>query len=138
MKQRGFTLIELMIVIVVLSILVGIAYPTYLEQVRKSRRSDAKVALTQAAAAQERWFTENNSYTNNIANIGGATSPEGYYTLTVSIPGAAGCTSGTNFFCFQVTATPTGAQAGDDDCQTLSIDHTGNKTATGNNASECW
>ena len=61
-RQRGFTLIELMITVAVIAILAAIAYPSYQDSIRKSRRTDAKNALTQAAANMERYYTEKNTY----------------------------------------------------------------------------
>jgi type IV pilus assembly protein PilE len=136
---KGFTLIEVMITVALVAILATIAYPSFRDQLIRARRSDGQIALVQAAAAQERWFTANNSYTNAIGNIGGAGSPEGYYTLAVTIPGDAGCTVGAKFYCFEVTATPTtlGGQNGDSACATIKIDHKGQKTSTGG-GTRCW
>ena len=61
-RQRGFTLIELMITVAVIAILAAIAFPSYQDSLRKSRRTDAKNALTQAMANMERYYTENNTY----------------------------------------------------------------------------
>ena len=68
--HRGFTLIELMVVVAVVAILAAIAYPSYINQVRKSRRADAKSALLDLATRQERFFSTQNTYTNNAANLG--------------------------------------------------------------------
>ena len=62
LNTKGFTLIELMIAVAIVGILAGIAYPSYQDSVRKSRRADAKGALLGFANAMERYFTENNSY----------------------------------------------------------------------------
>lgn len=67
-RQHGFTLIELMIVIVIVSILAGIAYPSYRNTVLKSRRSEAKIALMEIANLQERFFMENNSYSDDLVD----------------------------------------------------------------------
>ena len=61
-RQRGFTLIELMITVAVIAILAAIAFPSYQDSLRKSRRTDGKNALTQAMANMERYYTENNTY----------------------------------------------------------------------------
>ncbi|MDH5594147.1 MAG: type IV pilin protein [Gammaproteobacteria bacterium] len=141
-RINGFTLIELMIVVVIIGILAAIAFPSYRDSVRKTNRSDAKVALTRAAQMQERRFTEQGSYSNSIADVGGNTSPEGWYTMSLTdVSGTAGCTttnsSGTTLYlCYTVTATATGGQADDATCATLSLDHTGAKTSTG--GGDCW
>jgi type IV pilus assembly protein PilE len=70
-RQGGFTLIELMITVAVIGILAAIAFPSYQDSVRKSRRTDGKNALTQAVANMERYYTENNTYAT--ANICGST-----------------------------------------------------------------
>jgi type IV pilus assembly protein PilE len=56
------TLIELMIVVAIVGILAAIAYPSYQEQVRTSRRADAQAALMQLAQFMERYYTENDCY----------------------------------------------------------------------------
>lgn len=68
--QRGFSLIELMIVVAVIGILAAIAYPSYQENVRSTRRADAQGALMAFAAAMERYRTENGTYEK--AATGGA------------------------------------------------------------------
>ncbi|WP_323847382.1 type IV pilin protein [Microbulbifer magnicolonia] len=61
-KQRGFTLIELMIVVAIVAILAGIAWPSYQEHVRSAKRADAQGALMGLAQAMERHFTQNGTY----------------------------------------------------------------------------
>ena len=135
-KNKGFTLIELMIVVAVIGIIAAIAYPSYRDSVKKTQRSDAKSALTRAAAMQERFYTLNNTYTGDITKIGGSTSPEGLYTIAVDI---TACTN----HCYKSTATPVagGGQADDTLCSTMSIDHTGRKSATdgaNDTTAKCW
>lgn len=83
---RGFSLMELMIAVVVVAVLTGIAVTAYTSQVNKSRRADAKTALLDLAARQERFFTTNNTYTNVAANLG-------YSALPASVPGGNATTS---------------------------------------------
>ena len=136
-RQRGLTLVELMVVVAVMAIIATVAYPLYTAQVQKSRRADAKVALQTIALAQERHFTINGEYAAGLGAlqvstaIQGGDSDEGYYTLTLT-------RSGTDNEQFSVTATRAGAQASDDGCVTFTIDQTGAKTATGSTAANCW
>jgi len=128
-KKQGFTLIELMIVVAIIGILAGIAYPSYQDSVRKSRRADAKGALLGFANAMERHFTETNSYcgagTTDIGTclaasgaptIYSTTSPiDGgtvYYNLTLT-PSATTTVTTITPTTYNLRATPTGAQAGD-------------------------
>lgn len=141
-KQTGFTLIELMIVVVVIAILASIALPSYSNYVQKARRSDAKVSLSKAAALQERFFLKNNAYTSNVNELGGSggtlTSPEGWYIITSSV---TGCASGNDGSCFTLTATATGAQLEDTDCRRFTLNDVGRKQSYDDNsdASEnCW
>jgi type IV pilus assembly protein PilE len=128
MKQasQGFTLIELMITVAIVGILAAIAYPSYQEYVKKSRRVDAEGVLLGLANAMERRFTETNSYV-------GATNPAAgtYYTVTISASTASSYT---------LSAAPTGAQS-TDKCGTLTLTQTGAKgftAATGITLDDCW
>ncbi|HDP3433453.1 TPA: type IV pilin protein [Pseudomonas aeruginosa] len=92
-SNRGFTLIELMIVVVIIAILAGIAYPSYDEYVKRGNRTEGQALLSEAAATQERYFSQNNTYITTQADIGklhmrntsGTTvkSSTGKYSLTV-------------------------------------------------------
>lgn len=144
-RSRGFTLIEVMVVVVILAALLGIAMPNYTAHAQKARRTDARNALLEIAAAQERHFFEQRQYTGSIADLwshkDGAdyVSSEGFYTLSVALKkGSGGADDGGTFL---ATATARGRQAGDKDCKIISIDQTRLKTAvdsSGNAASGCW
>ena len=126
-KNSGFTLIELMIVIVIIGILAAIAYPSYQSALRDSRRSVAEGDLLELSGDMERYYTTNSKYTG--ASLAFNESPqEGitkFYDLSVAIPSATA---------FTLTATPKGAQAGDY-CGSLSIDSTDTKIAA---VAGCW
>jgi len=67
--QSGFTLIELMIVVAIIGIVSGLAYPSFKEQLAKSRRADAKALLVGAQQWMERFYTENFRYDRNSAGV---------------------------------------------------------------------
>ncbi|HEC15618.1 MAG TPA: prepilin-type N-terminal cleavage/methylation domain-containing protein [Sedimenticola sp.] len=133
MKKRlhGFTLIELMIVIAVISIIAGVGYPIYQGYIQKTRRATAKLALMDTAQRLERCSTELLSYTDAGCNVtlpfnapvGGA---EQFYTISATV-----LTPST----FTLTATAIGKQVDDTDCSTLTLDHLGQKSGT---SSSCW
>ena len=81
MNNKGFTLIELMVVVAIIGVLGAIGYPSYDSYMKKSRRSDAKVALQKMADRQERFYLQNNTYTNNAANAGSTGTEKNYYLL---------------------------------------------------------
>jgi type IV pilus assembly protein PilE len=134
----GFTLVEVLIVVVIVGILMSIALPSYQESLRKGRRADAKAGLLDAANRQERLMLDLSRYTTDLTELGFANptmSPEKNYTLT-----ADACAAGTTAPCYTLTATPVtgGAQAGDAKCATFSISSTGQKSATGTQSNICW
>jgi len=137
--QRGFTLIELMIVVAVIAVLSLIALPGYQDSVRKSRRSEAVAALSAVQQAQERWRANNPAYAASAAltvappaGLGlAATTSNGHYAIAIS--GAASAS-------YTVTATAQGAQVADKargvTCSPLTVTVT---NGSGDNApAECW
>jgi len=134
MRNRGFTLLEVLIAVVIVGVLASIALPSYQNQIHKTRRSDAKSALVGAAGQMERYFTERGTYaTATLGSASGAVYPSttqnGYYTLSFSNLAATS---------YKLKATPAGAQVGDQ-CGALTYDDQGNKGITGTAPmDQCW
>ena len=144
--SRGFTLIELMITVAVVGILAAIAYPSYQEQVRKSRRADAKSVLLQAAQWMERYYTENNRYDQNSAGTVVSTSFSTTGLTKSPVDGAAKyydiSLAAVARNTFTLNAAPTsGTDQTKDKCQTLTLTSTGVKDVTGGatlTKEDCW
>jgi len=148
---RGFTLIELMTVVVIATVLLSIAVPSYLTQVRQSRRTVAKTAILDLASREERYFSTNGAIYSvtpgDLGYVGGAfpalVGPDNYYTITVCSP-AANCDPNANpppAPSYYITATPVAGttQATDAQCTSFSVDSTGQQFATGTLPSQqCW
>jgi type IV pilus assembly protein PilE len=151
--SRGFTLIELMIVVVIATILLSIAVPLYMSQTRQARRIEAKTAVLDLAGREERYFSTNGSqYTANSVFLGYTAFPvtigSGYYSLTVcasTVAGAApACDGNANapvYPSYYIIATPIAGttQASDTQCTSFAVDSTGAQFATGSQtAAFCW
>lgn len=138
-KHRGFTLIELMIVVAVIAILSAIAYPSYLSVIRKSHRSDGIALLQAAQLGQEKFRINSATYadTGDLSNSafarvcvfsgGSCLSQNGYYSLTSTGNDASGYT---------LTATAQGDQANDTDCTAITL--TQSATDITYEPSICW
>ncbi|HWM70709.1 MAG TPA: type IV pilin protein [Steroidobacteraceae bacterium] len=148
-KQRrtgGFTLVELMVTIVVASILISIAVPAYQAQVRKSRRTEARMAVMDLATREERYYSVNNDYSNSALQLGYGTVDtqikdqtvgNGYYQVTVENTLAAPLAAPPKRAAFTITAKASGSQLKDAPCQQFVVDQSGTQTSTPS-ASDCW
>ena len=132
-RARGFSLVELMIVVSIIAILTSIAYPSYRQHVMRSHRGDATAALLRVASDQEKYYIQNNSY-GEFDELGSPTTEHGWYELDVT---------GADATTFEATATAVGGgQQDDEDCQVFTINAEGQRTAK--NASDadstdlCW
>jgi type IV pilus assembly protein PilE len=128
----GFTLIELMIAVAVVGILAAIAYPSYQNQVRKGRMSQAQADLLEVAQFMERCFASNNTYQNCASPINASPrTGTAYYGIRLVTPARTQ---------FTVTATPN-SNGGQDEqvCGTLTINQQGVRTFSGSaTAAQCW
>ncbi len=144
LRQKGFTLIELMITVAIVAILAAVAYPAYRDQVLRTRRADAKGALMSFASAMERFYTQNNTYLGAAA--GGANT--GAPAATVFAHTEAPIDGTTKYYDLRITAAaastytlqaqPKGDQVNDTKCATLSLTQAGVRGATGTAPTTCW
>jgi type IV pilus assembly protein PilE len=145
--QKGFTLTELLVVVLIVSILVGLGLPGYRDFIQRSGRTDASTALLKMQALQEKFYLQNGIYASNAqlagappAGLGfvGAKTEHGYYNLTLA-PDPAGLAVG---YTATAAIAAGGKQADDSDCAAFSVDQNGRRGANGgfNPAvvEECW
>lgn len=139
-SARGFTLIEMLITVSIIAIISAIAIPSYQEQIRRTRRADARQELMRFATAQERFYTNCNRFaltlngaTATCSGLDGAgatvTSSNAYYTISMASDGAT----------YTLTAAPRLAQVADTGCGSLSLTDAGVRGSTGTlPAADCW
>jgi type IV pilus assembly protein PilE len=134
-QSRGFTLIEVMIVVAIIGILAAIAYPSYTEYVERGRRNDAKAVLLEAAQYVERRYTETRSYasvtTLELQNRGYGYAPKdggAWYNITVATPSASS---------YVLTAAPKSGWT-PSKCGSLTVNERGEKGTTANTVDDCW
>jgi len=125
MRQRGFTLIELMVTVAIIGILAGIGIPAYQSYMREARRSEGTSGLLEMQSLQERWRLNNTTYGTaaNLATVG--TLPTStYYTFSVTANSATA---------FTLSAAAQGSQTSDSGCTSLTINQAGVRTPIA-----CW
>ena len=144
MKQRGVTLIELMIVIVILAVIASFAYPSYMNYVVDTKRTAATSILLQVADRQQQFFMDNKRFANDLTNLGFANNPlviaddgrtmanaaDSASTYSVALTNVTATT-------YTITAAPLNSQAArDTECGSLTLNQTLTKGSDG--GSDCW
>lgn len=138
-KHRGFTLIELMIVVAIVGILSAVAYPSYQEYVRRAARAEARATILDMAQNQERWFTNNNTYvaiadapatvTAGFKNFSGNDVGSRKYTIKAELVGG-----GTGY---TITASPSNGFS-EPKCGSLTLTSAGLKGSSAGDVATCW
>jgi len=127
MKSRGFTLIELMIVIVIIGLLAAIAIPSYRDFVVRSNRSEAKVALTEMANLQEKFYSEFGIYAEDVVDLNYPEDVGDHYIVSIE-----GVTT-TTYTLVAVPVPDSGQERDDDACPRFTLNNLGVRLPQ-----ECW
>ena len=140
-RSSGFTLIELLVTVGVIGVLTSVAYPSYQEQVFKSKRATSTQSVLECAAMLERRFTLNSTFTSDACDDVNNDD----YVITVAVSGQTrtnrACTSNGNENCFLITSTS--SNASDTKCKTMTYNELGIKLAYKSdgstlNTETCW
>ena len=144
-NMKGFTLIELVIVVAIVGVLTAIGLPAYRDYVVRTNRVDAKTALATLSLAQERFYSVNNRYTANVASLGTAAgltntggawvTPNGYYMVTIE--DVSGTMANGGPYLLRATPTSKGKQS-DDKCNQLTLTSTGKKDIASAYSGKVW
>lgn len=136
-QHRGFTLIEVMIVVAIVAILTAIAFPSYTEYIRRGHRAEARAALLQASQWMERAATATGTYPLTASfPVTLTTIQSGRYTIALASPPASAASGAA----YTLTATPAGGQLGDK-CGNYTLTHAGVRGAASGALplmTECW
>jgi len=143
MHHHGFSLIELLITLSIIAVLASFTYPSYVQQVQKSQRIEAKAALYIVAQQQEEYFLQNSSYAANLSLLRSTIqtsalaqdSSELVYQLTMSAKHPDNCRSDKSHACtaYTVTATTQNVTLKKSECASMSLNNLGEETPL-----NCW
>lgn len=134
-RKTGFSLIELMVALAIVGIMAAVAYPAYTDSIRKSRRAEAKAALTELAQFMAKTFAENKTYQPGGANptLSPGVQADEYYDFSL--------TATANTYTLTAAATA-GTTQNHDRCGDLTLNHLGVKNIAnadaGVTAGDCW
>lgn len=131
-RHRGFTLIEMMIVVVIIAIIAAVALPSYQDHVRKSRRVAMQATLQEIGNRQQQYLMDAREYAASLALLNYAVPADQLDWYSVTLVAVAASPAGAASF--TVTATPQGAQT-KDPCGVMALDNRGGKTAA---KAGCW
>jgi len=151
-QQHGFTMIELMIVVVIIAIIAAFAIPSYQDSIRKSKRADAKTAISQVASRMEQFYLDRKTYTSDLTELGlvqatsaGAAagdwdSPERYYRVSAVAPTWDNGCFPITCWALEAVAVDTN-QLKDTTCRRFRLTSRGEKESedsTGTATTSCW
>ncbi len=132
-RLAGFSLVEMMIVLAIVSIIAAFAIPEYRDYVRRAQRADATIGLLQVAGMQEKFYLQNNTYTADLsaAGLDYPGTQQGYYDITVTAADATG-------FALQAVPAAGSPQLDDGKCDTFTLDNFGVRGSAPHDPDDCW
>ena len=143
-RDKGFTLIELVVVLFITALLITYALPAYQEQLRETRRSLGRAELLKVMARQEQYFMDHKRYARSLTDLGFPEDPYAIDSQSAVVPSVAKgriylINLHPNNYSYTLTAVPQLSQSADRVCGNLSLASNGLKQSTGEgSAQECW